>query len=184
MKVVFLWLVLCFSMFSQAAVISLQTDRQHYQVGETVQLSVWLSDFSDTVGGYWTKLHWNTSAFALANSQFGAGFAGASLQYQQADLLQGWLTLEEYAFWDADTVQLAALQGQRFAVASISFVAGQAGDFSFALATDFLGAETFNGQALQLQPQAQQVHVATVSAPASWLLLISVFAWYRRRLRR
>jgi hypothetical protein len=77
-------------------------------------------------------------------------------------------------------VQLAALQGQRFAVASISFVASQAGDFSFTLATDFLGAETFNGQALQIQPQAQKVHVASVNAPASWLLLLSVFALYRR----
>lgn len=170
MKMLFWCLVFCFSAVSQAALLTLQADRTQYQVGETVQLNLWLSEFPGSVGSYWAKLHYEPAAFVFADGQFGDSFAGASLQYLQsaADML----TLEEYAFWDADVAQLSALQGSGFALARISFVAKTAGDWSFNFADDFIGAELFSGATLPVQAKGLTLQVQAVSAPAGWSLLL------------
>lgn len=188
MKVILLSLIigfsLCFSTTSHAALLTLQADRSHYQLGDQVQVSLWLSELPDVVGGFWARLHYQPTALSWQSAQFADGFAGDSLQYLKADPAAGVITLEEYAFWDADVSKLSARQGQRFTLASFSFVATQAGQFSLTLATDFLGAETFSGSVLSLHSQPLQLTIQQVAMPASWTLWLLAGLLFGRRFIR
>jgi len=184
MKMLFWCLVFCFSAASQAALLTLQADRTQYQVGETVQLNLWLSDFTGTVGSYWAKLHYEPAAFAFADGQFSDGFAGASLQYLQAVPASGQLIIEEYAFWDADELQLSLLQQRRFALARFNFLASASGSWTFSFADDFVGAEYFNGSPLALQKQVFQLQVRSVAEPGAWLFFLALAVLGYRRHRR
>lgn len=188
MRVVLLFLVtgfmFCVSTGSNAALMTLQSDRSHYQLGDKVQVHLWLSGQPDIVGAFWARLQYQQSAFSWQSAQFADGFAGESLQYLQADPASGVITLEEYAFWDADVTKLSALQKEPFALASFSFIATQAGQYAFTLAADFLGAETFSGSALSLQSQPLQLNVQQVAAPASWTLLLLAGLLFGRRFTR
>ncbi|RVU37116.1 hypothetical protein EOE67_12465 [Rheinheimera riviphila] len=136
---------------AQAALITIETDKQQYQVGGKVTAFLKLSDASSLISGFFLAMQYQNSALALVNwghgNSFDDGFG--SYQYSAHDAVNGSLALEDYADWAADQAVLAALQLGGFTLAKIEFTALAAGQFSLNLDPSYFGLLTFSGDLLQ-----------------------------------
>lgn len=136
---------------AQAALITIETDKQQYQVGEKITAFLKLSDAESLISGFFLALQYQQSKLALINwghgNSFDDGFG--SYQYSAHDAANGSLALEDYADWAADQSLLAALQLGGFTLAKIEFTALAAGQFSLNLDPSYFGLLTFSGDLLQ-----------------------------------
>ncbi len=162
---------------AQAALITIETDKQQYQVGEKVTAFLKLSDASSLLSGFYLSLKYQTSALALVNwghgNSFDDGFG--SYQYGAHDAANGSLALEDYADWAADQAILAALQVGSFTLAKLEFTALAAGQFSLNFDSTYLGLLTFSGDMLQpqwLDASFDVVNPASVPATPAIALMI------------
>ncbi|MCC5826918.1 PEP-CTERM sorting domain-containing protein [Alkalimonas sp.] len=189
MKTLLTTLLLALSFHSQAALIKLESLHNNYQVGDTIELQLSISNLTDTLGGFFSELSYATEGFSLLGWQFGNGFDDGfgSLQFADLDALAGLLALDDYADPAAEESVLAAHQGNGFVLATISFQALQAGHFLFSLSPDWTGALTFDNAfvttsfsdlSMQIQPTT-----SPIPAPASLLLLAAGLLLLRARKR-
>lgn len=152
---------------AQAALITIETDKQQYQVGEKVTAFLKLSDAESLFSGFFLALQYQQSKLALINwghgNSFDDGFG--SYQYSAHDAANGSLALEDYADWAADQAVLVALQLGSFTLAKIEFTALAAGQFSLNLDPTYFGLLTFNGD--MLQPQWQDASFDVVANPSA-----------------
>jgi hypothetical protein len=175
MKKLFLGFLLLISTSSHSAVIELQLDKSEYQVGETVNVQLLVSDFTELLGGFSSQLNYASSGLSLTGWSFGSGFDDGlgSLQSDNHDALAGSLSLSDYAFLFSDEVILSALQGTSFMLASFSFTALSAGQHMLELG-DMVLVNFANDQMLFPDLTSLNVMVSNsnqVPAPASIFLL-------------
>lgn len=176
MRLFLLSLLLVLSFNSKATLISLESDHTQYQVGDTVQLNLLVSNLTGTLGGFFSALSYATEGFNLLNWQFGNGFDDGlgSLQLADHDALAGLLALDDYADLAADENLLSSLQGQGFLLASVEFQALQSGSFLFNLNPDWTGILSFDNQFIPTELRTLTVEVMSdarpVPAPATLLL--------------
>lgn len=152
---------------AHAALITIETDKQQYQVGEKVTAFLKLSDANSLLSGFYLSLKYQTSALALVNWGHGHSFDDGfgSYQYGDHDAANGSLALEDYADWAADQAILAALQLGSFTLAKLEFTALTAGNFSLNFDPAYFGLLTFSGD--MLQPQWLDASFDVVGNPAS-----------------
>lgn len=189
MKTLLTALLLTLSFHSQAALIKLESLHNSYQVGDTIELQLSVSNLSTTLGGFFSEFSYASNSLSLLGWQFGNGFDDGfgSLQFSDHDALAGMLALDEYADPFADEQLLAANQGTGFVLATLQFVALSAGDFWFSFNPDWSGALSFDNQfvAVSFSDLQLQVHPAStpVPAPATLLLLLAGLLFLSARKR-
>jgi hypothetical protein len=152
---------------AQAALITIETDKQQYQVGEKVTAFLKLSDASSLISGFFLAMQYQNSALALVNWGHGNSFDDGygSYQYGAHDAANGSLALEDYADWAADQAVLAALQLGGFTLAKIEFTALAAGQFSLNLDPAYFGLLTFSGDLFQ--PEWLDASFDVIANPAA-----------------
>ncbi|MEE2024930.1 MULTISPECIES: PEP-CTERM sorting domain-containing protein [Alkalimonas] len=186
MKALFLTFCLVMSGLSHAALIQLQPDQNEYRVGDSIQLSMTISGLSETLGAFWSEVFYQPSAFLLQSWQFGNGLDDGfgSLQFADHDAVVGSITLDDYAFWDADESILAAQQGTGFVLAQLNFIALEAGDFLLSFNPGWFGVENFAGTFIDASfaDLSLRIQPTQVPVPATaFLLLAGLGLLYRRR---
>ena len=177
MKTVLFAFCLLLSGWSQAALIQLEPNQTNYQVGDTIQLNMTISGLTETVGAFFTEIVYQPSAMTLQSWQFGSGLDDGfgSLPFADHDAVTGSISLDEYAFFDADESILAQQQGNGFILASLSFVALQAGDFWLNFNPNWFGVESFDGAFIDASFADVNLSIsnpAQVPAPATMMLLL------------
>gem|GEM_PF-1276805 len=152
---------------AQAALITIETNKQQYQIGEKVTAFLKLSDAESLFSGFFLALQYQHSKLQLVNwghgNSFDDGFG--SYQYSEHDAATGRLALEDYADWAADQAILTALQLGSFTLAKIEFTALAAGQFSLNLDPAYFGLLTFSGDLLQ--PEWQDARFDVIANPAA-----------------
>lgn len=152
---------------AQAALITIETDRQQYQIGDKVTAFLKLTDAESLFSGFFLAMQYQHSKLALINwghgNSFDDGFG--SYQYSAHDAANGSLALEDYADWAADQAVLAAMQLGGFTLAKIEFTALAAGQFSLNFDPAYFGLLTFSGDLLQ--PQWQDASFDVIASPAA-----------------
>lgn len=134
----------CLTLLSTAAnatLISIETDQQQYQTGDTVTAWIKVNNASETLSGFFLALQYQPAQLWLQSWTFGNGFNDGfgSYAYSAHDLFNGKLSLEEYADWAADMDALMAQQQGGFVLAMLKFTAGTAGQFVLGLDANYLG---------------------------------------------
>jgi len=174
MKNLLLILSLFISGFSQAGLIEIEFDQDNYQVNDTIYGQLIVSDFDETLGGFFAEMTYLPSNLSLIDWQFGSAFDfGSTYALSNAASLY----LEEYT-WSFDEGLLASLQGSRFMLASFSFTALTIGQQSIGFNRDSSGLLNFNFDDLTTSYQAGSFMVTAgnptpVPAPATLLLFVS-----------
>jgi type II secretory pathway component PulM len=195
MKVILLAMCFILSLFStlaHSALMVLQPERRSYQVGDTIQLELKITDLSTTVGAFWTQLQYQPTALQLQSWQFGTGLddGAGSLQFAEHDALNGVITLDEYTFPTADpaalaAAQLSSLQQGGLVLARFTFQALQAGDWQLGLNPQWFGVESFAGDRIKTDAADLNLTVtaAQVPAPATLLMLLGGIVLLSQRRR-
>lgn len=152
---------------AQAALISIETDKLQYQVGEKVTAFLKLSDAESVFSGFFLALQYQHSKLALVNWNHGNSFDDGfgSYQYSAHDAANGSLALEDYADWAADQAVLAAQQLGSFTLAKIEFTALAAGQFTLNFDPAYFGLLTFNDDLLL--PQWQDASFDVIANPSA-----------------
>jgi hypothetical protein len=170
---------------AQAALLSIETDKNSYQVGDTVTSRLYFSDFNGPLTGAYLALLHDKAGLSLNSWQLADMFDDGLGAYSFADYLaaDGKLFLESYADWAADLSVLLAKQGSKFLFATVSWTVGSAGFYQFGLDSDYQGVLDSQGLlgGLQLQSNGFSVTGAEVPAPATLLLMLPLLAVLRRR---
>lgn len=185
MKSILLALSLLFSGLSHATLIQLNTERSDYQIGETIVVTLSVSDFTDTLGGFWTEILYSSSAISLLDWQFGDGFDDGFGSYQDAEhvVASGSLYLQDYADVFADESILAAKQGSSFVLATLSFLATEAGNILLSFNPDSFGSVNFANDFIDVNTANLNFTVSAVQVPVPTTALL-MFAGMVLLLRR
>ncbi|WP_333797689.1 hypothetical protein [Rheinheimera sp.] len=178
--------LLLLSTSANAALIRIQTDQQQYQTGDTVTAWLRVENATETLTGFFLALQYQPAQLWLESWTFGTGFNDGfgSYAYSAHDLINGKLSLEEYADWAADLDLLMAQQQQGFVLAAFKFTVKKAGNFVLELDNSYLG---FLGQsANMLSPDWAGVSIqvtdpTAVPAPPSALLMLCPLLWLSLR---
>lgn len=177
MKKFILLLVALVAFNGHAALIEITLDDNNYQLNDTVNGQIIVTDFNDLLGGFSTELNYNPSALQLLDWQLGDGFDDGfgSYQYSEHDASLGRLVLDDYADFFADTSILSSNQGNEFVLASFSFSALSVG--SQVLGLNALNSELINFDndfvAARFNGVSFNVNGATaVPTPASIILMV------------
>ena len=171
----------CLTLLSTAAnasLISIETDKQQYQTGDTVTAWIKVNNASETLTGFFLALQYQPAQLWLQSWTFGNGFDDGlgSYPYAANDLINGKLSLEEYADWAADMDALMAQQQGGFVLAMLKFTATTAGNFVLDLDANYLGLlgqsgdmqnPDWNGVSIDVQ------NPASVPAPAPAVLMLT-----------
>lgn len=152
---------------AQAALITIETDKQQYQLGEKVTAYLKLSDAGSLLSGFFLNLQYQPAKLALVTWGHGNAFDDGlgSYQYSIHDALNGMLGLDDYADPNADQLILAALQLGTFTLATLEFTALATGQFSLNLDPSYLGLMTFSGDLVQ--PQWLDASFEVIGNPAA-----------------
>jgi hypothetical protein len=152
---------------TQAALITIETDKQQYHVGEKITAYLKLSDAESLISGFFLSLQYQQSKLALVNWGHGNSFDDGlgSYRYSEHNAENGSLALEEYADWAADQTVLAALQLGTFTLAKLEFTASAAGQFNLNLDPAYFGLLTFSGDLFK--PKWQDVSFDVVANPST-----------------
>ncbi|SNY45503.1 PEP-CTERM protein-sorting domain-containing protein [Arsukibacterium tuosuense] len=185
MKSIVLALCLLFSGLSHATLIQLATERSDYQIGETIVVSLSVSDVTETLGGFWAEILYPTSALSLLDWQFGEGFDDGfgSSPFADHDASSGTLYLEEYADLWADESILEGLQGSSFVLATFSFLATEAGNILLSFNPAEFGAINFDNDFIDVSTADLNftVNAVQVPVPTTAILMIAGMALLLRR---
>lgn len=189
MKSMLFALCLLFSGVSHAALIQLHADRSDYQIGETITVTLFISDLTETIGGFWADVLYPSSVVSLLNWQFGSGFDDGfgSYPYDDHNAVAGSIYLNDYADLFADEAILAAQQGSSFVLATFSFLATQAGNVLLSFNPMDFGAVNFANDFINVSATDLNLTVsaAQVPAPATVVLMLAGLGLlYRRRQRQ
>lgn len=163
---------------AQAALITIETDKQQYQVGEKVTAFLKLSDAGSLINGFFLDLKYQPSKLALVSWGHGNSFDDGLGSYQSSthDAVKGMLGLDEYADPSADQLVLAALQLGSFTLAKLEFTALAAGQFSLNLDPAYLGLVTFDDNLFQPKWLDASFNVvdSTAAVPATPALALMI----------
>jgi hypothetical protein len=171
----------CLTMVSAAAnatLISIETDKQQYQTGDTVTARVKVNNAGETLTGFFLALQYQPAQLWLQSFSFGNGFDDGfgSYAYSAHDLIHGKLSLEEYADWAADLDALMAQQQGGFVLAMLKFTATAAGNFVLNLDAGYIGLLGQSGNLYKPDWNGVSIDVqnpASVPAPAPAVLMLT-----------
>jgi hypothetical protein len=174
MKNLMLLTALLFSSLTQAAIIELKADKAEYQLGDTVEVQLLVSDAAELLGGFDTLVTYQAAGLTLSGWEFGDGFDDGlgSLQFSD-DTLSGSLSLSDYAFLFSDIGTLTAAQSNGFVLATLRFTAATIGQFG-------VGAEntslvSFDNEQIYYPGTSSlsiDIAAAEIPAPATLLLFL------------
>lgn len=185
MKSMFLALCIMFSGLSHATLIQLNTERNDFQIGETIVVTLSVSDFSETLGGFWTEILYPFSALSQYDWHFGDGFDDGfgSSQFADFDAVNGILYLEDYADFFAVESILSAKQGSSFVLATFSFLAAEAGNILLNFNSGNVGAVNFANDFVDVTTTHLNFTIvaAQVPAPTTAILMFAGMALLLRR---
>jgi hypothetical protein len=145
--------------------ITIETDKLQYQVGEKVTAFINLSDTNSLISGFFLALQYQNSALVLDSWSYGHGFDDGlgSYQFGDHDLVNSQLALEDFADWAADQTILSALQFGSFRLATVEFTALSAGQFNLGFDPAYFGLLTFAGDLFE--PDWQNANFYIVAKP-------------------
>jgi hypothetical protein len=185
MKSMLLALCLLFSGFSHATLIQLDAERSDYQIGETIVVTLSVSELTETLGGFWAEILYSTSGISLLDWQFGDGFDDGFGSYQltEHDPSSGVFYLEDYADLFADAAILADKQGRSFVLATLSFLATEAGNIILSFNPTQVGVLNFDNNFIDVTTADLNFTVSAVQVPvpATALLMLAGMALLLRR---
>lgn len=185
MKAMLLTIVLFFSSFSHAALVQLHSERSVYQLGETITVTLKISDFSETLGGFTAEMLYPKTLLTLLGWQFGTGFDDGLGDYpfDDHDADAGVIFLSNYADIWADESVLASKQGNSFVLATFSLLASSVGELWLGLTPAELSVLSFDNQFIDVTGSglALTINPTQVPAPAALLLILSGLLLMRRR---
>ncbi|WP_019676088.1 PEP-CTERM sorting domain-containing protein [Arsukibacterium perlucidum] len=185
MKSILLALGILFSGLSHATLIQLDTERSDYKIGETIVVTLSVSDFTETLSGFWAEIFYSSSAISLLDWHFGEGFDDGfgSSPFADHDASSGALYLEEYADFFADESILAGLQGSSFVLATFSFLATETGNILLSFNPEKFGALNFANDFIDVNTADLNFTVSAVEVPVPTTALL-MFAGMALLLRR
>lgn len=181
MKKILALFAFCLSLQTQAALISIETDKTTYQVNDVITAKVQVSGLAinELISAYLFKLQLPSAGLQLLSYQFGDLLGGSNSSIQDLLDFGSELQVSEVSF--ADDSELTTLQqGGAFTLVSLQFKVQQAGQFMLSLFDlDTSGA----GSVSQPVDLAKDIEftVNKVPAPASLLLLLPFALWLGRR---
>lgn len=192
LKQLFAAAALLLSLQSQATVITVELDKNQYEVGDTVTAQLWLSDIQTLVTGFNTSLLFNDQLLQLQSVLFGEFLSlpavGSDQGTQQtAGQLDLWELFFGFSIEDID--ELRAVQpGNKFLLANISFTALKNGLSELSLRNSEVVYEPVGSDPyadMEVRPGSAFVQTgnpALVSAPATaWLMLPALLLMLRLR---
>lgn len=181
MFTLFVAVATCLTPAVQAALITVEQDKTHYQVGETIVSKLYLSDFHGPLTAALLSFSLG-SQLSLQQWQISDAFDDGAGDYRFGDLIAGQLFLEAYADWAASLAVLAQKQQDRFLLATVSTKALSGGQFSFQFDPLYSSVLDSNGQLAHVSVQQRGFLVSSVSTPWSVPLLLSgvLLLWWRR----
>lgn len=171
----------CLTPAVQAALITVEQDKTHYQVGETIVSKFYLSDFHGPLTAALLSFSLG-SQLSLQQWQISDAFDDGAGDYRFGDLIAGQLFLEAYADWAASLAVLVQKQQDRFLLATLSTKALSGGQFNFQFDPLYSSVLDSNGQLAHVSVQQRGFLVSSVSTPWSVPLLLSgvLLLWWRR----
>lgn len=178
-------LLLCYTMAANAALISVEHDKDQYLFGETIVSKLYISDFNGPLTAAMLSFSVN-SGLDLQQWQISDAFDDGAGDYRFGDVVGGQLFLEAYADWAASLVALTQKQSNRFLFATISWRALQSGAFTFNFDQSYSGVLDETAQFDALTVQQRSASVLSVNTPTSLALILTgvfVAASFRRRNR-
>ena len=176
MKNIFLLLAVLISFNSNAALISISLDKSQYQLNETISGQLVVSEFTESLGGFWAQLNFEPVVLSMESWQFGNGFDDGlgSLQFDEYNESGGSLYLGDYSDLFADTNVLLANQGTEFVLASFTAKSNSAG--SHMLTSNDFGLLNFGNDFVDVNFVPQNINVVNatqVPEPGTWLLMFA-----------
>ena len=176
MKNIFLLLAVLISFNSNAALISISLDKSQYQLNETISGQLVVSEFTESLGGFWAQLNFDPVVLSMESWQFGNGFDDGlgSLQFDEYNESGGSLYLGDYSDLFADTNVLLANQGTEFVLASFTAKSNSAG--SHMLTSNDFGLLNFGNDFVDVNFVPQNINVVNatqVPEPGTWLLMFA-----------
>lgn len=182
---------LLLSVQANATLISVNLDQASYNVGDTIQASLVLSDIQTLVTGFDASLLFNQSLVELTEIKFGDFLSLPAVGSDQGDIRgAGKVDLYElfFGFSTEDLLDLSQVQqSSPFVLATVSFKALKAGANEFALRglsvlyTPKDGPDYSDKETRGRSATAQINGPASVPAPATLLLLLPALLLLRRR---
>lgn len=180
MKSILFALCVMFSGVSQAALIQLNAERSAYEIGDTINVTLFINDFNETLGGFWSEIIYSPSAISLLNWQFADGFDDGfgSYSFAEHDAASGIIYFEDYADVLADEAILAIKQGRGFGLVTLSFLALQAGDVMLRFNPSEVGALNFANEFINVSFTDLNLTVSAtqVPVPATVIMFMSGLA--------
>ena len=176
MKNIVLLLAVLISFNSNAALISISLDKSQYQLNETISGQLVVSEFTESLGGFWAQLNFDPVVLSMESWQFGNGFDDGlgSLQFDEYNESGGSLYLGDYSDLFADTNVLLANQGTEFVLASFTAKSNFAG--SHMLTSNDFGLLNFDNDFVDVNFVPQNINVVNatqVPEPGTWLLMFA-----------
>jgi hypothetical protein len=192
LKKLFAAAALLLSLQSQATVITVELNKNQYEVGETVTAQLWLSDIHTLVTGFNTSLLFNDQLLQLQSVLFGEFLSLPAVGSDQGNQPNaGQLDLWElfFGFSTEDMDELRAAQpGNKFLLASISFITLKNGLSELSTRNSEVLYEPLVGNPYSdIEVRSSGAFVQTgnpalVSAPATaWLMLPALLLMLRLR---
>ncbi len=175
-------LLLLLSTSSHAALIYFEADQSSYQQGEDIQVNMFVSDFSGTLGGFFAELFYDPQ-LNLQSWQFGNGFDdGLGSMQDWGYASSGYFALSDYTF--AFDENLLSHQGNNFMLASFIFTASDTGNFWLDLNSAASGLLSFDNDFVDFSSSALAINIspaAEIPLPATALLLLAGLPLLRLR---
>jgi hypothetical protein len=192
LKQLFAAAALLLSLQSQATVITVELDKNQYEVGDTVTAQLWLSDIQTLVTSFNTSLLFNDQLLQLQSVLFGEFLSLPAVNSDQGtQQTAGQLDLWEmfFGFSTEDIDELRAVQpGNKFLLANISFTALKNGLSELSLRNSEVVYEPVGSDPyadMEVRPGSAFVQTgnpALVSTPATaWLMLPALLLMLRLR---
>lgn len=192
LKKLFAAAALLLSLQSQATVITVELDKNQYEVGDTVTAQLWLSDIQTLVTGFNTSLLFNDQLLQLQSVVFGKFLSLPAVgsdrgNQQNAGQLDLWELFFGFSTEDVDDLR-AAQPGNKFLLANISFITLKNGlselstRNSEVLYEPLVGNPYSDMEVRSSGAFVQTGNPALVSAPATaWLMLPALLLMLRLR---
>jgi hypothetical protein len=192
LKQLFAAAALLLSLQSQATVITVELDKNQYEVGDTVTAQLWLSDIQTLVTGFNTSLLFNDQLLQLQSVVFGKFLSLPAVgsdrgNQQNAGQLDLWELFFGFSTEDVDDLR-AAQPGNKFLLANISFITLKNGlselstRNSEVLYEPLVGNPYSDMEVRSSGAFVQTGNPALVSAPATaWLMLPALLLMLRLR---
>lgn len=192
LKQLFAAAALLLSLQSQATVITVDLDKNQYEVGDAVTAQLWLSDIKALVTGFDTSVLFNNQLLQLQSVLFGKFLSIPAVgsdqgEQQTAGQLDLWEMFVGFSTEDMDELR-AVQSGNKFLLASISFTALKNGLSELSVRNSKVTYEPLNSdpyidmEVMSGGAFVQTGNPALVSTPATaWLMLPALLLLLRLR---